>query len=252
VLAKIAIEELSDYWARTSAFEKLTDQTLLATIARQAKYSACRSEAVKKLTDQTVLAKIAVEDENSVVRQYAIETLTDQTLLAKIALSSSDYRDTAIKKLTDQTVLAKIAVEDESSVVRRLAVETLTPHVQLDMLTDQSLLAMITLETNDSSVGAMAATKLTDQAVPVFLNMALWRYHDATTPRRLEETLIKLLRDNSSRLSIDVLQRISTLRPIVYTDVIEVDDRLMSVTKERRCRDLSELAMKILSQRGSA
>jgi hypothetical protein len=135
---------------------KLTDQALLATIARKATDRDIRCAAVAKLTDQALLAKIAREEEWAVCR-VAVETLTDQALLATIAREATDrdIRCAAVAKLTDQALLATIAREDKERAVRRVAVETLT---------DQALLATIAREAEDSHIRHIAETR-TDQAL---------------------------------------------------------------------------------------
>ena len=62
---------------RLSAIKRLTDQVILANIAKNDVGSVTRVEAVNNLTDQSVLADIAKNDENLNVRIAAEERLTD-------------------------------------------------------------------------------------------------------------------------------------------------------------------------------
>ena len=59
-----------------SAVEKLTDQTLLADIARNASSALVRAEAVRKLTDPAVLAGIAESDREKHVSEAAAASLS--------------------------------------------------------------------------------------------------------------------------------------------------------------------------------
>ena len=129
VLAKIAKTD-SDWRVRTVAFEKLTgaiakltDQAVLAEIAKTGSESLVRKVAVRKLTAQALLAEIAKTDSESDVRKEAVEKLTDQAVLAKIAKtdSESDVRREAVKNLTDQAVLAEIAKTNSSHGIRQVA-----------------------------------------------------------------------------------------------------------------------------------
>ena len=65
--------------------------------------SDVRLTAVKKLTDQRVLAEIAKNDGDWNASQAAVEKLTDQTLLADLAKTSRKWihvREAAVKKLS--------------------------------------------------------------------------------------------------------------------------------------------------------
>ena len=74
--------------------DKLTDQTKLACIAREAPDLHIRTTAINRLTDQKLLADIAKNDFWASARKTALERLTDQTTVADIAKNievSSDY-----------------------------------------------------------------------------------------------------------------------------------------------------------------
>ena len=94
-----------------------------------------RLEAIKKLTDQTLLADIAKNDTNWEIRLGAVENLTDQAILVEIAKNDikTEVRVAAVEKLTDQTILAEIAKKDVKWPVRKAAVDKLN---NLDILTD--------------------------------------------------------------------------------------------------------------------
>jgi len=108
---------------RKTAVNKLTDQSILADIAKNDTDSDVRKTAVNKLTDQSILADIAKNDTDSDVRKTAVYQLTDQSILADIAknASDSDVRKTAVYQLTDQSILADIAKNASDSDVRKTA-----------------------------------------------------------------------------------------------------------------------------------
>jgi hypothetical protein len=124
------------------AVEKLTDQALLADIAKKVKddkavrraAASKRVAAVKDLTDQTLLAKIARTDKDSNMREASsdmlIDLITDQALLAEMAKTDKDsfIRLAAVKKLTDQALLADIAKTDKHYLVSGAAVKKITKY----------------------------------------------------------------------------------------------------------------------------
>ena len=120
---------------RLAAVRKLTDQNVLADIAKNEKYSDVRKAAVEQLTDQIELATIAKNDIDIYIRKAAVEKLTDQNVLADVAKNDTDstVRKAAVEKLTDQNVLADVAKNDTDSVVRKAALEKL---IDRDLLAD--------------------------------------------------------------------------------------------------------------------
>lgn len=93
---------------RRNAVLKITDQKILASIARND--PEARWEAVDMLTDQDTLAWIALQDDSQSVRIHAIEKLNDQSKLEQIASTGSDWhvRCAAAEKLEDKTLFEKI------------------------------------------------------------------------------------------------------------------------------------------------
>jgi len=188
---------MSESWEKAvKAVEKISDQNMLARVAREAVIWGARKAAVKKLTDPSVLAEVALKDlddnvrwaalidkklTQSVLAEFAIQSvlaefalkalfldvriaavkmLTDQSVLEKVALKDSlpDVIIAAAKKLTDQSVLEKVALKASCRDVRIVAVEKLT---------DQSFLGKVALEDLDSVVRHTAVKKLADLAVLV-------------------------------------------------------------------------------------
>ena len=183
-LRNIAVEwsGLYEYDVFEIVFERLTDQTHLASVARNAKEYRIRAKATERLKDQLVLAEIAQKDENAIVRQRAIDGLTDQTLLAGIAQTddSAMVRKKAAEHLTDQSILEKIARKEKSVEVFRAALIRITdstirqsialtgpdPELRanaLDGLEDQDKLMDLAQKDNNAKVRAEAAKRLTNQ-----------------------------------------------------------------------------------------
>ena len=74
---------------RVAAIEKLTDQTMLAKLAREATERNILVAVVTRLTDQTMLAKMSAEAEDWEVRKLAFRKLSE-TGLAKLAVEAED------------------------------------------------------------------------------------------------------------------------------------------------------------------
>ena len=82
------------------------EQTKLAEIAKNGKYTFERIEAVRKLTNQNILADFAKNDKDWTVSVATLKNLTDQSVLVEVAKNSIhiEVRVRAIiYKLTDQT-----------------------------------------------------------------------------------------------------------------------------------------------------
>jgi hypothetical protein len=82
-----------------------------------------RKEAVKHLTDQALLAEIAKTDHDKGVRETAVRNLTDQGTLVEVARNDGDgeVRRAAVWKLTNEDLLLEIAQQAEDESLRRTA-----------------------------------------------------------------------------------------------------------------------------------
>lgn len=118
-------------YVRVAALDKLTDQALARNIfndiMRKSKKSgdtATRIDAARRLTNQSLLAELAKNDINSSVRETAIEKLTDQEVLTQIAKYDVflHVRMAAAKKLADRGLAEEIASKIEFS--RRKNIES--------------------------------------------------------------------------------------------------------------------------------
>ena len=100
-------------WACVGA-GMLTDQNLLADIAKNSVNVEARRIAVKELTDQSVLVDIVENEKNHNVRKVAIENenLTDQRILTDSAKNDTYImaRLAAADKLTDKTFARKVYI----------------------------------------------------------------------------------------------------------------------------------------------
>ncbi len=121
--------------ARIAAVKEVTDQKVLAKVARKDKDWQVRKYAVERLTDQKELKGIARKDEDSRVRLAAVARLSDQKELARIAQKDKDttVKSVATMRLTDQQLLTKLATGDDL-----LLANIATPRV-----TDETLLKKV-------------------------------------------------------------------------------------------------------------
>lgn len=83
------------------AFHKVRNQALHADIAMKSFHWQIRKRAVGELTAQALLAQVVRTEEESHVRAAAIERLTDQALLAEIART---HRDRAVRKEAEKAL----------------------------------------------------------------------------------------------------------------------------------------------------
>jgi hypothetical protein len=118
-LHEVALNAREDTLFRVFAVEKLTDQRLLATLARHDEYPAVRVAAVRGIEDQAVLGDLARDEADAWVRKAAVEKLTDQGLLAKFARKDEhiSVRVAAVEKLTDRELLMETAGYDVADVL---------------------------------------------------------------------------------------------------------------------------------------
>src|ERR1035441_4504840 len=89
---------------RLAAVRMLTDQNILAQVAKTADFDDVRIAAVEELNDESVLTEFAGADRNWDVRLAAVRKLTDQGSLAIVAKFQSAVHVSlaAVNKLTDQ------------------------------------------------------------------------------------------------------------------------------------------------------
>jgi hypothetical protein len=126
----------SDPEVRLDAVISMTDQGLLAEIAKTDEWYKVREAAVGQISDGQVLTTLARSNDKSV--RWAVcenPNFNDQTILAEIAMK--DNIEVAVERLTSQSDLAKIAWSGPSEVGRAAT----------ERLTDPALLAEIAYST---------------------------------------------------------------------------------------------------------
>ena len=131
----------------------ISDQELLARIAREACRSDVKAAAVMKITDQELLGKYACSKYWQ-IREAAAKHLEDQKILEQLALNDyiSDVQEAAIMRLENPAVLRKIAKSDTSKQARKAALLRLDDtsgikeFLMSDGLGDEKLLDRITKE----------------------------------------------------------------------------------------------------------
>ena len=106
----------SEYGSRAmEAVKKMTDEAKLVRAAKEARCWAARKAAVDKLTNQDVLADIAKNDSDSDVRKAAVENkyLIDQSVMADIAKNDRDNNVSmaAIERITDQEIKENLLLD---------------------------------------------------------------------------------------------------------------------------------------------
>ena len=115
---------------RLEAVEKLTDQTCLSEVVKQAtKFDdqAVREAALRKLTDQALLADLIINDDDGSLLAFGtrvlFDRLTDPVRLADVARNAktNNMRSLAINELADQAVLTDLAENDENAGIRQTA-----------------------------------------------------------------------------------------------------------------------------------
>ena len=96
--------------------EKLTNQSMLAKLARNAKWWCAREAAVRKLDDPTCLAAIAKEDEAGAVSEAAMKRLAE---IEKESARAAEPTPKALKK-EQAPQIAKKRKATRADIARRL------------------------------------------------------------------------------------------------------------------------------------
>jgi hypothetical protein len=107
---------------RLAAVRRITDQRLLADLARTSASGDIRLEAIRNLIDQDALADIARHARSPVDRGRAAERLRDQETLAAIARSDASKwtRQRAARAITDERVIAQLVAENRKELLPTL------------------------------------------------------------------------------------------------------------------------------------
>lgn len=112
------------YTDRLRAVEKITDEKVLANIAKIDEWDEIRHKAVKKISEESLLADIAKnESDSSDVCKEAIKKISDESLLADVAINNSNYGHNAVEKISDESLLADIAKNSSNYYAYTKAIE---------------------------------------------------------------------------------------------------------------------------------
>jgi len=198
-----------------SVIKKITDQSILKEIAKNAQYEGARTSAIGKLTDKFALADVAKNARYASSQSYATSKITDQSLLVEIVNSPAGAHIEAAKRLTDQALLSKLALSNGGGGYDGVRIAA----VSAEALTDQALLADIAKNAQDcakSSLGCYvcevrdrAMEKLTEQTflIDVAKNgkfnltrkEAADKLIDKATAQKVYADIIENEEDNGSR-----------------------------------------------------
>ena len=136
-ICKVAIDKITDemfiaeiammhiYRINELAIKKITDQNILAFIAKTIDDGDVCRAALEKITDKKILAEIAKTAKYSSVRKRATSELTDQMILIEIAKTDKNYgvHEEATENITDQKILTEIAKTDNNDIVHMAATD---------------------------------------------------------------------------------------------------------------------------------
>ena len=104
------IVEKGYHYYRFKALHRITDEELLAKIAKKDSISMLKLNAIKRLSNQKILKDIALNDKWEKASIEAIKNITDQQLLLMIIEehSSKNVKESAINRLTDYNLIKKL------------------------------------------------------------------------------------------------------------------------------------------------
>jgi len=211
-----------NYAKAEKAVKKLTNQEILADIAKHNSSDILRATAVGNLNSQSILSEIAKSETNSHVCRALIEKLTDQEALAYIAHNNCDkqVRIKAVDKLTDQKMLADVAKNSTEYRFREVSIEA------VKKLTDQRILADVATNGKEYDTRIIAIKKLTDPNVLAYIakndvNINLCKA--AVCKLTVQETLIDVAKNAKfDDIRIEATKKLinKTLVQEIYAEII--------------------------------
>jgi hypothetical protein len=128
---------------------KITDQSYLADIARNASNDELRLEAAKMLSDKvlasSVFAHLVKTAKEKSVRVGAIEEISDQSILVDLAMCINNAHLVFIvtKRITDQSLLTEIVKSAMPLSLRIAAVKLITKDEMRELLLDDLFQSML-------------------------------------------------------------------------------------------------------------
>jgi len=156
----------------TDAVQKISNETLLVTVAMYEPSSHVSQKAAMMLKDQVLLERVALHGDDW-ARLAAVAKLNNQQLLSRLVLHDADaqVRLAAVKNVNDQAVLAKIALTDAVHVRNKdyyNSEKYTSSRVRLAAvvkIADQAVLAKVALQDDAGDVVRAAISKVADQKV---------------------------------------------------------------------------------------
>jgi TPR repeat protein len=126
----------SDDELRQEAVRQLTDQAVLARLAKSSPNAAVRTVAVAKLQDPKLVGDVAANDPNEGVYSAAIVVLKDESVLIDVMRRrpQEPVLELLARKLTDQAALIEILHTSKESITRGIAAGRLTDTALLRQL----------------------------------------------------------------------------------------------------------------------
>lgn len=147
---------------RLAAIRKLTDQSVLAEVAKTCQVRDVRLAAIRGLIDQDALAGIARNAKGPIDRAAAIERLADQSLVAELARKDSSrwVRRKAAYCLTDGALVGKLVSEDRKELLPTVTFGGGIRRVTIDGApVKETLLGVITVPPGRHAITADFAVK---------------------------------------------------------------------------------------------
>jgi hypothetical protein len=222
----------------------LTDQQVLADIAKTDKAASVRRVVTQMLTDQQTLVAIAAKDPDSGVAGIALAKLEpDPQVLARLAQDGGvEARFFAVWRLTDRELLAVIAQKDANARIRAAAEVMLsgtTQNASPKNLLDLIEAGMVAAESTGSGIESVSVSLR--NAVPWPLETSLpagayFRSADPATQNMVSRSAVSV-RLNQQTQSISVPAACANLRK----DVPHGEDAF-TLTRLPANSDLAKLA----------
>ena len=186
-----------------AALNKITNQSMLANLAKKEYDEKCSLCAAKRLIDQTFLADVAKNAGCASVAEYAVGKLNDQVLLADVFINSkyrysSDGITEIVAKKLDQTVLADIAKSNDDWLIRDRAIK---------YITDRNVLKDIAQNDKTMFVRIAASAKLIDRINDMSILADIVKYGSIS----IEDRQKALRKINDLPLLIDIAKNIGDM-----------------------------------------
>ncbi|MCD4748464.1 MAG: hypothetical protein K8R59_03745 [Thermoanaerobaculales bacterium] len=239
LLAEIAKSMALPSGVSLAAMNRLTDPEMISDVALFAPAYEVQAKAVEQTKDQTILIAILMEPDRLVFRPFdaAASRLTETSAVEVATKAPIDSnRARAVSRLTDQQLLSDIAVKEAGNIVSVKAIETMT---------DQDLLAALAIDGAKQSMRSAAIKKVTNQVLLATIargNGSLYERKTALSQITSEDTLaeIALAETMDKTLREEAVRHIED--PNVLVQIAKGESNLdMLMTALRRIPDTSSL-----------